>query len=114
MSRGARGSDVGAGREISGFDRRTPNRVLGRDEMGLLRLFIVLLMLFSGGCGAAAEKPGFQLKNQPEIRQVKPSKPVKVKLHRNAKGEYSWDLNGDNVDEIVNTDRRLRKLLKIQ
>jgi len=45
---------------------------------------------------------------------VRPQKPVKIKLHRNAKGEYSWDLNGDNVDEIVNTDKKLRRLLKIQ
>jgi len=44
----------------------------------------------------------------------KPQKPVKIKLHRNAKVEYSWDLNGDNADEIVNTDRKLRKLLKVQ
>jgi hypothetical protein len=74
----------------------------------------VFLVFFLLGGATAAEKSDFQLKKQPEIQQVKPQKPVKVKLHRNAKGEYSWDLNGDNVDEIVNTDRKLRKLLKIQ
>ena len=76
--------------------------------LGVLMSFLLL------GDATAAEKSEFRLKSQPEIRQVKPVKPVKIKLHRNAKGEYSWDLNGDNVDEIVNTDRRLRKLLKIQ
>mgnify|MGYP005828461095 CR=1 FL=1 len=73
----------------------------------------VLLFLLAG-CPDAAEKNDFQFKKQPEIQQVKPQKPVKIKLHRNAKGEYSWDLNGDSVDEIVNTDKKLRKLLKIQ
>ncbi len=73
-----------------------------------------LLLLLFAGFADAAEKNEFQFRKQPEIQQVKPQKPVKIKLHRNAKGEYSWDLNGDSVDEIVNTDRKLRKLLKIQ
>jgi hypothetical protein len=72
-----------------------------------------LALLLAGGA-TAAEKSDFQFKKQPEIQQVRPQKPVKIRLHRNAKGEYSWDLNGDNVDEIVNTDKKLRKLLKIQ
>jgi hypothetical protein len=48
------------------------------------------------------------------LQQVKPNKPVRVKLHRSAKGEYSWDLTGDNVDEVVKADKRLRKLLNIE
>lgn len=51
-------------------------------------------------------------KNQ-DIQNVKPKKPVKVKLHRNANGQYSWDITGDNVDEVYKADSRLRKLLKI-
>ncbi len=81
----------------------------------LLRAAIpILAVLLLPLQAVAAEKSEFQFKKQPEIQQVKPQKPVKVKLHRNAKGEYSWDLNGDNIDEIVNADRKLRKLLKIQ
>lgn len=72
-----------------------------------------LALLVAGGAGAE-EKSDFQVRKQPEIQQTKTQKPVKIKLHRNAKGEYSWDLSGDNVDEVVNTDRKLRKLLKIQ
>lgn len=75
---------------------------------------MVLAFLFLAAQAAAAEKTDFQVKKQPEIQQVRPQKPVKVKLHRNAKGEYSWELNGDNVDEIVNVDKKLRKLLKVQ
>ena len=75
---------------------------------------VFLVVLFLAAQAAAAEKSDFQFKKQPEIQQVKPQKPVKIRLHRNAKGEYSWDLSGDNTDEIVNTDRKLRKLLKIQ
>lgn len=75
---------------------------------------MILVVLFFAAQSMAAEKADFQFKKQPEIQQVKPQKPVKVKLHRNAKGEYSWELSGDNVDEIVNQDKKLRKLLRIQ
>jgi len=56
----------------------------------------------------------FQFKKLPELQQVKPQKPVKIKLRRSAKGTYTWELTGDNADEIIKTDRRLRKLLKIE
>jgi len=83
--------------------------------MGFLKgLIIVLLTLWCTGIVVAAEPSDIQFTKQPEIQQVRPQKPVKIRLHRNAKGEYSWDLNGDNVDEIVNADKKLRKLLKVQ
>jgi hypothetical protein len=53
----------------------------------------------------------FQIKKQPELQQVKPRKPVKIKLKRSAEGKYTWELSGDDVDEIVRVDKRLRKLL---
>ncbi len=78
------------------------------------RAAVFSLALCIAGGAFSAENADIQFKRQPEIQQVRPQKPVKIKLHRNAKGEYSWDLGGDNVDEIVNADRKLRKLLKIQ
>ncbi len=77
-------------------------------------VFIIFLALFTTGSLFSAEKSEFQFRKQSEIQQVRPQKPVKIKLHRNAKGEYSWELSGDNVDEIVNVDKKLRKLLKIE
>lgn len=41
--------------------------------------------------------------------QARPRKPAKIKLQRNAKGDYTWDLIGENVDELLQIDRRLRK-----
>ena len=41
--------------------------------------------------------------------QAHPKKPAKIKLQRNAKGDYTWDLTGENVDELLQIDRRLRK-----
>ncbi len=59
----------------------------------------------------SADKEPFVFKKQPELQQIKPKKPVKIKLKRTAKDEYSWELSGDDVDEIVQADKRLRKLL---
>jgi len=42
-------------------------------------------------------------------KQAQPRKPAKIKLQRNAKGDYTWDLTGENVDELLQIDRRLRK-----
>jgi hypothetical protein len=39
---------------------------------------------------------------------------VKIKLKRTAKDEYSWELSGDDADEIVRTDRKLKKMLNIK
>ncbi len=51
-------------------------------------------------------------KQVPEIQEIKPQKPVKIKLKRNTKGKYSWDISGNNADEILETDKKLRKGLE--
>ena len=74
----------------------------------LLSLHLTLIPVFS-----ADNKP-LQIKKQPEIQQVRPKKPVKIKLKRTAEGKYTWDLTGDDVDELVRADKKLRKLLNIE
>jgi hypothetical protein len=78
--------------------------------------FVVLLISFTLLLGPAfsEEKKNLQVKKQPEIQQVKPKKPVKIKLKRTGEGKYSWDLTGDDVDEMVRTDKKLKKLLNIE
>ncbi|HXX58141.1 MAG TPA: hypothetical protein VEI96_09095 [Thermodesulfovibrionales bacterium] len=76
-------------------------------------LSLCLSAVFSSPGILLAADNAVQVKKQPDIQQVKPRKPVKIKLHRTAKGEYSWDLTGDDVDEIVKADKKLRKLLKL-
>jgi hypothetical protein len=77
-----------------------------------LSISILLLLIFSPIF--SEEGRDFQFKKQPEIQQVKPKKPVRIKLKRLAEGKYTWDLTGDDVDEIIRTDTRLRKLLKVE
>jgi len=72
---------------------------------------ILLAFLFAAALPQAADKDAFQIKKQPELQQIKPKKPVKIKLKRTAKDEYSWELSGDDADDIIQVDRRLRKML---
>jgi hypothetical protein len=77
-------------------------------------LLTATLLLFSALPAFPSAKEDFPIKKQPELQQIKPKKPVKIKLKRTAKDEYSWELSGDDVEEIVRTDHRLRKLLNVK
>ncbi len=78
----------------------------------LLATSISAVLIF--GQSFAADNRNFQVKKQPEIQQVKPKKPVRVKLKRTVDGKYTWDLSGDDVEEVVRADKRLKKLLNIE
>jgi len=80
-----------------------------------LFLCSVFLPIFVCACtdsGGGPEEPVFT--QIPEIQEIKPEKPVKIKLKRNAKDDYSWEINGDRVDEIIGADKKLRKGLKTE
>jgi len=74
-------------------------------------IIITLSFCFFLPSAYAAEKDNFQFKKQTELQQIKPKKPVKIKLRRSAKDEYTWELTGDDTDEILKTDKKLRKML---
>ncbi len=81
----------------------------------LFVVFVVFCLLSPDVFAAGNEKkPALQFSRNQDISQIKPRKPVRIKLHRGAKGEYQWDITGDNADEIVRADRRLRKLLEVE
>jgi hypothetical protein len=75
---------------------------------------IVLSFVLISSPAFSADTKTVQIRKQPEIQQVKPKKPVKIRMKRSADGKYTWDLTGDNVDEIVKADKRLKKLLNIE
>ena len=77
-------------------------------------IIIALSLCFFLPSAYAAEKDNFQFKKQTELQQIKPKKPVKIKLRRSAKDEYTWELTGDDTDEILKTDKKLRKMLNTQ
>lgn len=46
---------------------------------------------------------------QPGITEIKPQRPVKIKLKRSTTGKYSWDLRGDDAEKILEADSMLRE-----
>ncbi len=76
-------------------------------------LFLVLAAALVPSC-SADNRGDLQVKKDQEIQQVKPKKPIKIKLRRSPRDEYTWELSGDDPDEIVKTDRKLRKMLNVQ
>jgi len=71
-------------------------------------LFIMLSVLIScNGSGKAQDR--LQYRTIPEIEKIRPERPVRIKLKRSTKGNYSWELNGDDVDKIIEIDKKLRK-----
>jgi hypothetical protein len=77
-----------------------------------IALSISVFLFF--GSAFSAENKNIQIKKQPELQQIKPKKPVKIKLKRSTDGKYTWELTGDDLDDIVRADKRLKKLLNVE
>lgn len=80
------------------------------------RLFLIAgFALFISFTAAHPEETGrFEFKKEPGLQQIRPEKPVRIKLKRTATGTYSWDLSGDDTDEILKVDKKLRKMLNVK
>lgn len=82
------------------------------------RFFIVFLILLFLSASVFIDNSFSQQQTQIQankdkvLQYAKPKKPVKIKLHRDKKGEYSWDITGESVDDVIKADKRLRQLLK--
>lgn len=78
-------------------------------------IFLILLFFSSSiftDNSFSQQQPPIQASKDKVLQYAKPKKPVKIKLHRDKKGEYSWDITGESVDDVIKADKRLRQLLK--
>ena len=88
------------------------NRRLKIPDFRFLLLYIVLVLLLSG-CNqnsSETESPFTKTAN-PGIIQLTPKKPVRIVLKRTSRGDYTWELRGDDTENIISADRRLRRYL---
>ncbi|MEN8262370.1 MAG: hypothetical protein ABFR82_02805 [Nitrospirota bacterium] len=81
-----------------------------RKTYSLLLLFLIFNVQACTNSESNQEKTVF--KKKPEIQIIKPQKPVHIKLKRNGSGSYSWELKGDDPDEMIEVDGKLRKSLE--
>ena len=78
----------------------------------LCRIIIVMaLCFFSYGCSDQGQQKTNTFTRVKELEEIRPEKPVKIKVKRNAKGQYSWDLSGNTAEQIVEVDRKLNEAL---
>lgn len=69
---------------------------------------IVLFSLFYACNNSESDQQKSVFRQIPEIAEIKPQKPVKIKLKRSANGNYSWELTGDDADRVIQADKKLK------
>lgn len=82
---------------------------MGRPAI-FLGVWVLLFLLSTPSMGE--EKGGFQFDTEPAIEQIRPEKPVRIKLRRLSGGKYTWELLGYDADQVIEADRKLREYLK--
>jgi hypothetical protein len=81
-------------------------------DIRLLFVLIVSCIPLLACTNAESGRGEAEFKELPAIREIRPERPVKIKLKKNAGGSYSWELNGHNVDNIIQVDRKLKESLE--
>jgi len=79
------------------------------------------LVILALGCGREAPSPAqkpsvaetLKVVVEEEKREKKPPPPpeVKIRLKKDGKDQYSWELSGSDVEQILKVDEKLRKKL---
>lgn len=91
-----------------------------------MRFFTIFLVLFVFmSCSKGTEVPvqsktpegqGMEAQYQKELDEIKKSLKgdVKIKLKKEGKGGYSWEITGKDAQEVLKTNEALRKRLSDQ
>ncbi len=83
-------------------------------------VFFILLSFLILGCGRNSPSPQGKPETPPArviVEKEKEEKEhpippeVKIKLKRDGKSNYSWELSGSDVDQILKVDDKLKKKL---
>jgi hypothetical protein len=76
-------------------------------------LMVMTLSLLLYACNQSEGKPqNTEFRQVPEIVEIKPQKPVKVKLKRSVNGSYSWEVSGDDTDKVIQANAKLKEALE--
>jgi hypothetical protein len=77
-------------------------------------VLLVLIILFSIAACSSSDggRQEAVFKQVPEVAEIRPGSPVKIKLKRSGDGGYSWELSGDDADKVIQTDKKLKESLE--
>jgi hypothetical protein len=89
--------------------------------MGKILIFWCVIGLILGACegnppppaGRPETAPGPQVivEKEKSIKEEPLPPEVKIRLKRDGKDNYTWELNGSDVDQILKVNEKLRKQL---
>lgn len=60
---------------------------------------------------SAAEPPKIVVEEEKREKKPPPPPEVKIRLKKDGKDQYSWELSGSDVDQILKVNEKLRKKL---
>lgn len=59
-----------------------------------------------------SESDGPVIGRKAELYGIRPEKPVTIKLKRGSRGEYTWEITGDDPEKVSDADMKLRQYIK--
>jgi hypothetical protein len=86
----------------------------------IVSLFILIVFLVAAcegrplppqGKSESAPVPNVIVEKEKVEREELPPPEVKIKLKRDGKNDYSWEITGSDVNEILRVNEKLRKQL---
>ncbi len=78
----------------------------------ILIILFACALLAAPALGEETKKDdGFKFKTNPRIKQVRPGMHLKIELKRHKDGDYSWEISGGSVEEVIKADEELKKKL---
>lgn len=78
---------------------------------GVILICIVIAGLFVPA--GQAQQEAFTHGRNVTVSAMTPETPVKIKLKRQADGQYAWEITGDNVEEVIAADARLKEYVTV-
>lgn len=70
---------------------------------------LLILLVFATPLWAGEKNEAFSFKQKPIPSPTKKSK-VNIKLRRLSDGQYTWEVSGSDLNEIIKIDNRLRDI----
>lgn len=75
---------------------------------------VCLWAVLMAGVALGAEPDKFEYRQDQDIRQLRGKRPATVTLKRDDTGRYSWEIKGDDTEEVIAADKRLREYLRLK